>query len=248
MHDRGDGGDADRERDGGDGLDTAGEAVDEGLLLDVEDGRGEDGAVVVDLDDLHTVGERRDVEHVQQGSLGSSDLVADSDDLNVVDNLDRSSGNLGGDTEGLEERGLSGLHTGVSGRDVDVNGGDGTSLGRGGDDVGDDDLSDVLEVTRGEDESDVALDVGEQLLELGEVGHDGSESSSDHRVLSHEDDTLASERLSDLVDLLGRDVVDVAEEDRGVLLDQSSQLGEVDFLLGSSSSHFGGVCGVVVDE
>jgi hypothetical protein len=44
-------------------------------------------------------------------------------------------------------------------------------------------------------------------------GKDDSETSSDHGVLSHEDDTFASESVSDHVGLLGRDIVDVDQED-----------------------------------
>lgn len=237
VHDRSNGGDTSSERKSGNGLDTRRELGKEGRLLNVEDGWREDGTVVIDLNNRHTVGERRDVQHVEQSGFGRSDLLALSDDLDIVDDFNGTTGNLGRDTESLEERGLSWLHTGVTGRDVDVDGGKGTSLGRGGDDVGDDDLTDVLEVTGSEDETNVSLDVGEELLELGEVGEDGSERTSDHGVLSHKNDTLATEGLTDLVDLLRRNVVDVTEEDGRVLLDQSTELCEVDLLFGSCSAH-----------
>lgn len=193
------GGEVDGERDGGDGLDRGEELVDEGLLVDVEHLGSEDGSVVEDLDDRHTVRERRDVEHVQEGGLGGSDSGSGGDDLDVGDNLDGSSGNLGRDRERLEEGGLSGLHAGVTSGDPDVLGGERSSSGGGGDLVVEDDLSDLLEVSRGEDESNVSLDVGEELLELRVLSEDGSERSSNHGVLSHEDGGLASESLSDLV-------------------------------------------------
>lgn len=215
VHDGGNGGDTSGQRDGGNGLDTRNELVNKGLLLNIEDGRGEDGTVVVDLDDSHTVGEGRDVEHVQQCSLRGADLATGGNDLNVRDDFNGTTGNLGGDTKGLEERGLSGLHTSVTGRNVDVVGGKGTGTGGGGDLVRDDDLSDVLEVTRGEDETNVSLDERHELLELGELGEDGSDSTSDHGVLAHKNNTLATESLSDHVTLLGRDVVNVDDEDGG---------------------------------
>jgi hypothetical protein len=124
VDDRGDGGDADGEGDGGDGADARGELGEEGALLNVEDRRGEDGAVVVDLDDGHTVGEGRDVEHVEQRRLGGTDLVAGRHDLDVVDDLDGTTRDLGRDTERLEEGRLSGLHAGVAGRDEHVVGRD----------------------------------------------------------------------------------------------------------------------------
>lgn len=45
--------------------------------------------------------------------------------------FDGTTGNLGRDLEGLEERGLFGTHAGVLGRQLHVDRGDGTSLGRG---------------------------------------------------------------------------------------------------------------------
>jgi hypothetical protein len=215
VDDRGDGGDADGEGDGGDGADARGELGEEGALLNVEDRRGEDGAVVVDLDDGHTVGEGRDVEHVEQRRLGGTDLVAGRHDLDVVDDLDGTTRDLGRDTERLEEGRLSGLHAGVAGRDEHVVGRDGAGTGRGGDLVRDDDLADVLEVTGREDEADVALDEREDLLELGELAEEATDGAAHHRVLAHEDDTLAAERHTDHVQLLRRDVVDVDDEDGG---------------------------------
>jgi hypothetical protein len=213
VHDGREGGDTGSERDGGNGLGTGEETVEKGLLLNVEDLGTENGTVVVDLGDGHTVSERRDVQHVQKGSLGRTDSVTGGNDLNVGNDFNRTSSNLGWDTKGLEERGLSGFHTSVTTGDVDIVGGNGTSSGGSGDLVGDDDFSDLLQVLVGEDETDVSLDVGEELLELGVFREDNSETSSDHGVLSHEDDTSASERLSDEMGLLRRDVVDVDDED-----------------------------------
>ena len=257
VHDRDEGGDTGSQGDGGDGLGTGEEGVEEGLLLNIEDLGSKDGTVVVDLGDGHTVGEWRDVEHVQQGSFGRSDPSTGLDDLDVVDDFDCSSSDLGGDTKSLEERGLSWFHTGVSGWDVDIVRGVSTSSGWGGDLVADNDLSDILQVTRGEDESDVSLDVWEELLELRVLSEDDSETSSDHGVFTHEDDTFASEGVSNHVGLLGRDIVDVDQEDgcwdtsvQGSLvwgwqniqltvsLDESLELLEVEFLVGPGSSHF----------
>jgi hypothetical protein len=47
----------------------------------------------------------------------------------------------------------------VSGRDVDVEGSHGTSTGRGSDTVGQDLVTDLLEVGVGEDEADVACEI-----------------------------------------------------------------------------------------
>jgi len=215
VHDGRQGGDTGSERDGSNGLGSREETVQKGLFLDIKNVGRENGTVVVDLGDGHTVGEGRDVEHVQQGSFGSSDPCTGLDDLNIGNDFNRTSSNLGGDTKSLEERSLSGFHTGVSTWNVDIVGSDGTGSSGGGDDVGNNDFSDILQITGSENETDVSLDVREELLELRVFGEDDSETSSDHGVFTHENDTFSSERLSDHVGLLRRDIVDVDNEDGG---------------------------------
>lgn len=63
------------------------------------------------------------------------------------------------------------------------------------------------------------LDVGKKALVLWVVGDKTLQSTADHGVLAHEDDTLAAERLTDLVHLLRRDIVDGDDEDALVLLE-----------------------------
>lgn len=54
-----------------------------------------------------------------------------------------------------------------------------------------------------------------QTLVLGRVGDQALESAADHGVLAHQNDTLAAEGATDLVHLVGADVVDIDNEDRG---------------------------------
>jgi hypothetical protein len=169
VHDGGQGGEVESQRDGGDGSDGLGEGLEELFLADVEDLGREALTLVVDLGNTHTVGEGRDVEHVEQGSLGGTDLVASLNELQVGGNLNSTTGNLGGDTESLEERGLTGLHAGVASGDPDVGGSDGTSTSGSSDTVDENLVTDLLEVAVGEDETDVATDVGEETLVLGVV-------------------------------------------------------------------------------
>ena len=201
--------------DGCDGLDAREETANELILIDVEDGGREHVSVVEDLDDGHTVRERRDVQHVEQRRLGRADTRASLDDLDVGDDFNRTTGDLGRDLEGLEEGRLAGLHTSVTGRDEDILGRKGTSTGGRGNTVGRDHVANLREITLGEDETDVALDMGEQTLELRVLGHDATESTANHRVLAHQDDTLAAESDTDLVHLVRADVVDIDQEDRG---------------------------------
>lgn len=86
--------------------------------------------------------------------------------------------NLGGYTKSLEERGLSWFHTSVTCWDVHIGGRDGTSTGWGSDPVGQDFLAGLLEVAVGEDEADVALDVWEEALVLGEIGLEGPQGAA----------------------------------------------------------------------
>ena len=178
MDDGGESGEVQGEGDAGNGGDGAGQRLEELLLANVENLGREGLALVVDLGDAHAVGEGRDVKHVEEGGLGRTDLGAGLDELKIGGNFNGTTGNLGGDTEGLEERGLTRLHTGVSSGNPDVGRGEGTSTGRGGDLVGEDLVTDLLQVGVGEDETNVALDEGQETLVLGVVGDEGLEGTT----------------------------------------------------------------------
>jgi len=144
------------EGDGGDGGDSACHGLQQLALLDVQNFGAERVTLLVDLDNLHAVGEGRDVQHVQQCCLGSTDFGAGLDELEIGRDFNGTTGNLGGNTKGLEERGLSGFHASVAGWDVDIKWGDGTSSSWSCDLVGEDLVSGLLEFSVGEDEADVA--------------------------------------------------------------------------------------------
>ncbi|GAO51719.1 hypothetical protein G7K_5812-t1 [Saitoella complicata NRRL Y-17804] len=238
VHDGDNGGVVGSQGDGGNGLDGGQEVGDEDILGNVENVGGEDVTVVVDKLDTHTVGEGGDVEHVQQGSLGSTDLGTGSNDLDLGNDFDGTTGNLGRNTQSLEERGLSGLHTGVTSGDEDIGGGDGTSTGRGSDSDGGDGVTDGLQVTVGENETGVTLDEGQQALVLGELTEEATDGTANHGVLTHEDDGITTELLTDGVHLLGRHIVDTNDEDGLVLLQENTELLEVLSLLCARSTHF----------
>lgn len=159
VHNGGQGGVVDSQGDGGDRADGRRESLEQLGLLNVQDGGVEGLTVVVDLRDTHTVGEGRDVQQVEKGSLGGTDLVTSLNELEVGGNFDGTTGNLGGDTEGLEERGLTRLHTGVSSGNEDIERGEGTGTSGGGDTVVENLHTDLLEVVVGKDEADVACHV-----------------------------------------------------------------------------------------
>jgi len=68
-----------------------------------------------------------------------------------------------------------------------------------------------------------ALDVGHAA-----IGNEALDGTTDHGVLAHQDDTFATERLTNLVHLLGGDIVDGDNEDGLVLLDEGLELVKVD--------------------
>ena len=179
MDDRWDGGEADCQGDGGNIGDGVAEGLDELLFADVEDLRRESVALVINLDNAHAVGEGGDVEHIQQGCLGRTDLVAGLDELQVGGDFDGTTGDLCGDTESLEEGRLAGFHARVAGGDPHVDGGDGTSTGWSGDLIGKNLVADILELAVGEDEANVAPDVRDETLVLGMLGLERFEGTTD---------------------------------------------------------------------
>ena len=233
------------QRDACDCSNSTGESLEKLGLLNVENGWWEGVTLIIDLGDAHTVGEGRDVQHVEQGCLGGSDLGSGLNELQVGGDFNGTTSNLGWDTEGLEERGLSGLHTSVTGWDVDIIRSNGTSSGRSSDLVCQNLVTDGLEVTVGEDESDVTLDVWKKTLVLWGVCDEALHGTTNlrivlvfahlpyrsklpyHSVLSHKDNTLTTEGLSNLVHLLGADIVDTNDEDRAVLFEEALELIEI---------------------
>jgi len=167
VHDGCKGWEVDSKGDGRDGGDGRAESLEELGLFDVEHRWVEDLAIIVDLGDTHTEGEWRDVQHVEEGGLGGSDLGTSLDELQIGSNFDGTTGNLGWDTESLEEGGLSGFHTSVTSWDEDIERSDGTGTSRSSDTVLENLLTDLLEVAIGEDKTDVTLDVWENALDVG---------------------------------------------------------------------------------
>ena len=238
MHDRGNRRVVEGQRDRSDLLDTLREAANELLLAHVENVAREHLTVVKDLHNRHTVRERRDVEQVQQSRLGLTDTVARLNDPDVRDNFNRTTGNLGGHTKSLEEGRLTGFHTRVTGRHVNIHRRKGTSTSRSSHTVRNHLVTHLLEVARREHETNVATHVGHQALKLWALRDDLAQGTTHHRVLTHKHRGLTTQRLTDLVHLLRADVVNVHNEDRRVRVDQLVEPGEPVLLRGTSNTHF----------
>lgn len=77
----------------------------------------------------------------------------------------------------------------------------------------------------------------EKSLEFWRICDKTLERSSNHGVLSHQDDRGASKRRSDLVHLLRADIVDADDEDGLVLVEQALQLVEVNCFCAGLAPH-----------
>lgn len=92
---------ADLERDSGNVANTRHETSTQIAQRDVEHFRLVGEAALVDLLENQSVREGRHVEHVEEGGLGSSDLVSLLDQVHIVQNFDGTTSDLGGNGESL---------------------------------------------------------------------------------------------------------------------------------------------------
>lgn len=215
------GGEVDVERKGGNAGNSGGNALDDELVGDVEDLGLENISVVVDLEDGETIREGLDVQQLEEGGLGGTYLISDLDDGNVRDDFNLTLGNLGRDVKRLQERGLSGLETGVSLGNRDIERGDGSGLGGGGYAHLHELIAACRQVLLGEDETDVSPDVLEENLDGGNSLQVLADGLSDESVLSHQDDSVSTGQLTDALQLVRTDVIGVHEEATRVLVDES---------------------------
>lgn len=203
MRSRSDGGEFDFERNGRDAFDGVLKTLTEGFVSDVENCGFKDGTIVVDAQDGHTEVERHQTEHLHEDRLGGSDLLSVLDNADFRDNFNGSLDDLGGNSEGLEEGSLVGVHSSATSGDENVALGSEADLGGGLDPVGDNGIADLAQVSIGEDKTDVSTDQGKQSLEFRVLGNNFLHGLADHRVLTHQNDGKATESSTDLVHLRG---------------------------------------------
>ena len=186
--------------------------------------------------DRHTVRERADVQLVQQSSLTGQHPLTLQNQRHGVDDFDLRLVNLRGDVEGLEEGGLTGIATsGTSGHD-DIDVSDDTDTSGSGHLVVEDGLTDGGHVSVDEDQTDVSVHHINQLLDgvTGVLLDELSHAAAHHGLLTEEEDGLTAEGLTDISDLLGGHVLDLDDEDLGVVLEDLVEVLEVESLLFSS--------------
>merc|ERR550534_1232405 len=188
---------------------------------DVRDFRVKHTAAVVHLGDDQTIAEGADLEHVQEGSLRHANPVASLDDVHG------SLGNLSWDSQSLEEAGLLGTHTSVLGGHHDINWGESASLGRSLHLVGEEQVAHVQQLHLGEHEANILLDVRHQTLQVWVSLQMAADSLPHHGVFAHEDHSLTPEGNTDLLHLLGANIVSAHDEALGVLIKEGGELCEV---------------------
>lgn len=246
------------QRDGGQVLGVAGQSGANLLRGDRENSSGEHLAIVHELDALHFVLERTDLQLVQEGGLRHGNLVAFVDDHDLVHDLNLTLLNLGGNVQSLEETRLFGVHAGGTGRHDNLLGGELASASGHLSHLRVEDSLHFGQVSVGEDHADVArahvtdhVEVGARFpvgLSLCVVLHvfGGFEEqvldgSLHVRVLAHQHLRVdGSQALSHDRDLLRGDIVDINEDDLVVFAESLLQVVPAEVLrLGLSSfSHF----------
>mmetsp|Transcript_14551 Transcript_14551/g.21698 ORF Transcript_14551/g.21698 Transcript_14551/m.21698 type:complete len:237 (+) Transcript_14551:596-1306(+) len=199
------------------------------IIGDVKNLSIEDGSIVVNRLEYNSVSERLNAELLQQGSLGSGNLVSLSDKMSIVGHLNLSTGNLSRNLKGLEESCLSGITSSGSLLYDNVSGGDTSNTGRGGTYVGLKNLTNFSKISVGENKSDVSTAESLKLANrcslvlLAEF----TDALTHHGVLSHKKFSLSTEGLTGLLKLGRSYIVYGDNESLGVSSKEFLKLNEV---------------------
>jgi len=169
MWDREDVGLTDSEGNSSNVVGSTSDLSEESFRVKVENFRGEDATVVVDVEDFHTEGEWLNIQLCKDGSFGVTDLLTFLKYSEFLGNFDLTLLNLGGDVKGVEERDLRGIQTSGARWDDDFNWGEGSDLSWGRDSVALDHGLKLMDWGIGEDETDFTLAVLSKLFDLWKV-------------------------------------------------------------------------------
>lgn len=205
-----------------------GEAVFEG---DFALSLSEDFSVVVGGLNLHSVGEWFLVHFLQQGDLGVTDFLSDFTDGVIFGDFNLSFNDLGGNGQGVEETDLRWIHSGGSWLHGEVDVGDHSCFGSGGDSVGLDGGFQFGDWLVGENQSDFLFEEGDEGLQFrvnfstvvsvplvivsgwDGLGSQGDGLSDDGIFSDQKMGSFFLELLSGFLDLSGTDVNDSDEND-----------------------------------
>jgi len=227
VRDRGDGRITDLKADSSDVGNTLGNNSANISKSHVENAALIDETVVVDDAGDKTIAEGTDIELGKKGSLRLTDLLTGVDKSGRGKNLDLTLDDLSTDVKSLEEGGLSGLETSGTSRDDNIIGSNSAGLGGGTDLKRGDEVTDLVEVLVGEDETDVAIEVRKKVLNLRVLVDVLTDGLAHHGLLTHEKDGLAAKDRTDLLHLVAADVVALDNDDLGILIKKGLELLEI---------------------
>jgi len=132
----------------------------------VEDFRSEDGTIIEDVLDFHTVSEGLNIQLLQEDSFGVTNLLSSGTDLEFLGNFNLSLLDLGGDVKGMEERDLRGIQTSGTGRNSDIDRSNHTDFSSGRLLVRFDDGLKFEDGSVGEDKTNLAPKKTDQFINL----------------------------------------------------------------------------------
>jgi len=190
-----------------------------------------DETVVINNAGNKTIAEGTDVKLRQKGSLGLTDLLTSVDEGDGSENLDLTLADLSTDVKGLKEGGLSGLETSGTSRNNNIIGGNSASLGGGTDLQGGNEVTNLVKVLVGENETDVAEEVRKKVLSLRVLVNVLTDGLAHHGLLTHKKDGLATKNSTNLLHLVAADVVALDNDDLIVFIKKVLELLEVLSLL-----------------
>lgn len=139
------------------------ELPDDVIWGNCDDFGSQNATIIIDSDDLHTVGEGLDAQFLEEGSLGVGDWSALLAHHEFFGDFDLSLLDLGGNLQGMEEGDLGGVEPSGSRRDDHIAWGNDTYLGGGLDPVS---LDSGLEFVDGLFSEDKANLLVAELVEL----------------------------------------------------------------------------------
>jgi len=215
----------------GQALDSLTELGSKNIISDIQHLSIEKTSVVIDTLQDKTVGEGANAKLLKKSSLRSTNLFSGDDEVGIVGHLNLTLGNLGGDLKGLEEVGLSGVASGGTLGDDDINGSNSSNPGRSRPDILVDYLPDVSQVTVGEDETNISTAKTLEAIHFRVriLSDKLTDDLAHHGVLSHEDLSSAAEGLPGVLQLPRSNVVNSDNKGLGVAAHELLHLTEVLF-------------------
>lgn len=191
------------------------------------------------MTDLEPIGEREHLQHLQESSFGKSNLLVLLDQVDFTKYLNSTLGDLGGNGESLKEGCLLWTQTSVLRRDKHIYGCNGSSPGWScyltnrqysqtclsygtvtAHLVCQNELSHISQFLRGEHKANVSLDAGQDFLKVWALVKMTTDSLPHGRVLAHDEHPMASQGGSDLLHLLGTNIVHIHHKEPWVFIKQ----------------------------